>query len=142
MISASFHPEPVRAVCERRRRWSFGLTPRAIGLLTVGFLLLVPGFWISRLSYGMLVWDGLVLLAAWLDGMRLPAASQLSVERSWTNAPALDSQTEIELTVENQSRVLVECRLMDDLPPALTSEPEVHRVMAFPRAPARVQVPN
>ena len=116
MISSSLHPGPVHAVCERRRRWSFGLTGRSIGLLTAGFLLLLPGFWDARLSYAMLVWDVLVLVAAFLDGVRLPAVSQLGATRTWSNAPALDSETEIELTLENQGRTIVNCRLVDDLP--------------------------
>ena len=49
----------------------------------------------------MLAWDALVLLAALLDGLRLPRARKLTAGRSWTNAPALDSETEIELTIEN-----------------------------------------
>ena len=58
MISSSLRPEPVHAVCKPRGRWSFGLTARSIGLLTAGFFLVIPGFWESRLSYGMLIWDG------------------------------------------------------------------------------------
>jgi uncharacterized protein (DUF58 family) len=139
MIAPSLHPGPVRAECERRRRWGFGLTPRAIGLLTAGFLLLIPGFWDNRLSYGMLLWNAVVLLAALIDGSRLPHAAQLTVTRTWSNAPALDSDTEIELTVENRGRVIVECRLVDDLPPALVAEPGTHRLTAFPRVPARVR---
>jgi len=135
----SLHPGPVHAVCERRRRWSFGLTGRSIGLFTVGFLLLVPGFWVSGLSYAMLVWDGLVLLAALLDGLRLPAVSQLSATRTWSSAPALDGETEIELTLENQGRTIVHCRLLDDLSPALVADPQTHRLTVFPRVPARLR---
>ena len=139
MISPSLHPDPVRAACERRRRWSFGLTPRSIGLLLVGFVWLVPGFWVGRLAYAMLAWDSLVLLAALLDGLRLPHAFELTASRSWSNAPALDSETEIELTVENRGRVIVECRLVDDLPPALVAQPVTHRLTAFPRVPASLR---
>jgi uncharacterized protein (DUF58 family) len=139
MISPSLHPAPIRAVCERRRRWPFGLTPRAIGLLCVGFLWLIPGFWDWRLAYAMPAWDALVLLAALLDGLRLPHAAQLTAGRSWSNAPALDSETEIELTVENHGAVIVECRLVDDLPPALVAEPLTHRLTAFPRVPASLR---
>jgi uncharacterized protein (DUF58 family) len=139
MISSSLHPAPVTAVCERRRRWSFGLTGRAIGLLIAGFFLLIPGFWVSRLSYTMLVWDGLVLLAALLDALRLPAVSQLSATRSWSNAPALDSQTEIELTIDNNGRTIINCRLVDNLPAALVPDPPVQRLTAFPRVPARLR---
>src|SRR4051794_6011696 len=139
MISSSLHPGPVRAVCEQRRRWSFGLTGRSIGLLTAGFFLLIPGFWEPRLSYSMLVWDALVLAAAILDGLRLPAASQLAATRTWSNTPALDSETEIELTIENHGRTIVNCRVVDDLPPALVADPETHRIAAFPRVPARLR---
>jgi len=47
----SLHPDPMRAVCERRRVLAFGLTPRAIGLLLVGFVWLIPGFWDARMAY-------------------------------------------------------------------------------------------
>jgi uncharacterized protein (DUF58 family) len=139
MIAPSLSPAPVQAACEPRRRWSFGLAPRSIALLIAGFVWLVPGFWEPRLSYGMLAWDALILLAAFLDGMRLPRPAQLTASRSWSNAPTLDSQTEIDLTIENHGRVIVECRLIDDLPPALVREPQTLRITAFPRVPASVR---
>ena len=139
MISPSLHPDPIRAACERQRKLAFALTPRAIGLLLAGLLVLVPGFYVPRLSYAMPLWDALVLLAALLDGLRLPRAGLLTAERSWSNAPALDSETEIELVVENGGRVILDCRLQDDLPPAFASGPIEARVMAFPRVPARVR---
>jgi len=90
----------------------------------------------------MVAWDLLVLLAALLDGLRLPSAVQLVAGRSWSNAPALDSETEIELTIENQGSVILECRLVDDLAPALkdaTMPPVPIRLIAFPRVPASVR---
>jgi len=139
MISPSLHPGPVSAACERRRRMSFALTPRAIFLLLVGFVWLVPGFWDWRLAFAMPAWDALVLIFALYDGLRLPAAAKLIASRSWSNAPALDSETEIELTIENSGRMIIECRLVDDLPPALVVEPETLRLTAFPRVPARLR---
>lgn len=139
MISPSLHPDPIRAACERQRKLAFALTPRAIVLLLAGFLLLIPGFYVPRLSYAMPLWDGLVLLAALLDGLRLPHPRLLTAQRSWSNAPALDSETEIELAVENDGRVILDCRLQDDLPPALAPGPIKARLMAFPREPARVR---
>jgi uncharacterized protein (DUF58 family) len=136
MISPSLHPAPISAVCERRRRWGFGLTPRSIGLLLAGFVWLVPGFWDGRLAYAMPAWDVLVLLFALLDGLRLPAAAELTASRSWSNAAALGSETEIELTIENRGRTIVDCRLVDDLPPALVEEPATLRLTAFPHIPA------
>ena len=139
MIAPSLHPATVRAVFERRRRWSFGLTTRSMILLIAGFAWLIPGFWDERLGFAMLGWDALVLLATLLDGLRLPRAEDLTASRSWANAPALDSATEIELTIENQGGVIIECRLEDDLPPALVAEPVTQRVTAYPRVPATVR---
>ena len=139
MIAPSLHPETVRAACERRGRWSFGLTQRTIALLMAGFVWLIPGFWDGRLAYAMLAWDGMALLAALLDGLSLPRAAALVASRQWLNAPALDSKTEIELTVENRGRTIIECRLMDDLPPALAAQPATHRLTVFPRVPATVR---
>jgi uncharacterized protein (DUF58 family) len=142
MIAPSLHPPPIRATCEQRGRWGFALTPRSIALLIAGFFFLIPGFWDQRLSYAMLAWEVLVLLAAWLDGSRLPEASQLVGSRSWSNTPALDSETEIELTIENNGSVILECLLTDDLLPALNVAHEKQgpvRVTAFPRVPASIR---
>jgi uncharacterized protein (DUF58 family) len=139
VISPSLHPASIQAPFEPRGRFAFGLTPRAVALLTAGFLLLVPGFWEERLAYTMLAWDFLVLLFALLDGLRLPSPGELTGSRSWSNAPALDSETEIELTVENHGKLIVQCRLVDDLPPALVTQPATHRVTSFPRVPASLR---
>jgi hypothetical protein len=142
MIAPQFHPDEVRAHCEPRGRFSFGLTARTISLLLAGFVFLVFGLWDPRLSYAMLGWDALVLLAALLDGLRLPKPASLIAARRWSNAPSLDSQTEIELTIENRGAVILECRLTDDLPPALmdaTAHTEPIRLTAFPRVPASVR---
>ena len=139
MISPTLHPEPIRAACERRSRWAFALTPRTIALLIAGFLWLIPGFWHWRFAFVMPAWDALVLIAAALDGVRLPRPSQIVAERSWSNAPALDSETEIELALDNHGATIVECRLIDDLPSALVDSPATHRLTAFPRVPAKVR---
>lgn len=138
MMETAFHPDPVRTACERRRRLAFGLTPRAFGLLIAGFLLLIPGFYAPQLSYAMVIWDGLVLIAAVLDGMRLPNPVMLTAQRSWSNAPALDGETEIELTLEHQGRGVLDCRVLDDLPASLVSHPVTHRLTVFPRVAATV----
>jgi uncharacterized protein (DUF58 family) len=87
----------------------------------------------------MLAWDALVLLIALLDGLRLPAPTELAATRSWSNAPALDSDTEIELTLENHGKLIVACRLTDDLPAALIEHPAVHRLTVYPRVPASLR---
>jgi len=141
MISPNFHPASIRADCEPRSRWGFGLTARSVALLIAGFAFLIPGLWDERIGYGMPVWDALVLLAALLDGLRLPKAAKLAASRSWSNAPSLDGQTEIELSIENQGGVIIECFLIDDLPPALrgVDQPTPLRITAFPRVPALIR---
>ena len=142
MIGPSLHPEPVRAVCQPRGRFAFGLTTRTIELLAVGLLLALPGFFDARLGYGMLAWDALVVAAALWDGLRLPAPALISVERSWSNAPALDGETEIEISLEQQGGVTLDCRLTDDLPEALVVTPATHTLRAFPgvRAALRYRI--
>jgi uncharacterized protein (DUF58 family) len=139
MIAPSLHPAPIRAVFQPRSRWAFGLTLRSITLLLIGFAGLLPGFWDQRLAYSMLAWDFLVLLFALLDGLRLPAPRHLTATRTWSNAPALDSETEIELTLVNQGSLILDCRLVDDLPPALDAHPAPQRLVAFPRVPASLR---
>jgi len=140
MISPSLHPDPVRATCEPRRRWfAFGLTPRATWLLAAGLLLALPGFWHASWGLGMVEWDALVLLIVLMDGLRLPAARRITVERSWSNAPSLDSETEIELAVEYDGKTILECKLIDDLPDALVPEPETRSLRVFPRARAALR---
>lgn len=132
MIAPSLHPEPVQAVCQPRGRFAFGLTPRAIGLLAAGLLLALPGFFDARLAYGMIAWDALVAAAALWDGLRLPAPRLISAERSWSNAPALDGETEIVLSVEQHGEITLHCRLVDDLPEALVTSPVTCSLRAFP----------
>jgi uncharacterized protein (DUF58 family) len=139
MISASLHPEPVRAACRPRGRFAFGLTPRTIWLLVAGLALALPGFFSARLGYGMLVWDALVLFAVLLDFLRLPAPQAITVERSWSNAPSLSSATEIEIAVEQNGGAILECRIVDDLPEALVGVPVTRSLRAWPRMRAALR---
>ena len=139
MISSSLHPEAVRAACKPRGRFAFGLTPRTIWLLAAGLLLALPGFFRATWGYGMLIWDALVLLAVFFDGLRLPPAQQITIERSWSNVPSLDSETEIQLAVEHSAETILECHLVDDLPDALVAAPATHFVRAFPRVRATLR---
>jgi uncharacterized protein (DUF58 family) len=139
MINASLHPETVRAACVPQGRFAFGLTPRAIWLLVAGLLLALPGFFDWRLAYGMLVWDGLVIAAALWDGMRLPAPQLIVVDRAWNNAPSLDSETEIDLGVEQRGGTILDCRIIDDLPDAFVATPATQRLRVYPNACASLR---
>ncbi|MGB6857563.1 MAG: DUF58 domain-containing protein [Terracidiphilus sp.] len=139
MISASLHPEPVRAACQPRGRFAFGLTPRTIWLLVGGLALALPGFFSARLGYGMLVWDTLVLVAVLFDFLRLPNPQAITVERSWSNAPSLSSTTEIEIAVEQNGGTILECRIVDDLPEALVAVPSTRSLRVYPRVRAALR---
>jgi len=135
MIAPSLHPGPVRAQAKPRGRFAYGLTQRAVWLLAGGLVLALPGFFDARLGYGMLVWEGLILLAAFADWLRLPPPKAIVIERSWSNAPALDSETEIELAVESiapeRGGTTLECSLTDDLPLAMVTTPATHKLRAY-----------
>src|ERR1700690_3312179 len=139
MISSSLHPGTVGGPCQPRGRFGFGLPPRAIWLLAVGLLFALPGFFRATWGFGMLAWDALVFLAVVLDGLRLPLAQQITIERSWSNAPALDSETEIQLAVEHSAETILDCNLLDDLPDALVSAPAARNLRVFPRARAMLR---
>jgi uncharacterized protein (DUF58 family) len=139
MIAPSFQPKPVKAACEPVGRFAFGLTPRAIGLFVIGLLLALPGFFDARLGYGMLLWDALVAAAIFWDGRRLPDPPQISLERSWNNAPSLNGETEIELAVFQQGTTILDCRLVDDLPEALVEKPATYALRAYPRIKAALR---
>jgi uncharacterized protein (DUF58 family) len=133
----------VRAACRPRGRFAFGLTPRAIWLLVAGLLFALPGFFDARLGYAMLLWEGLVIAAALWDAIRLPAPQLITVERSWSNAPSLDSETEIELAVElaaaQQDGTILQCHLVDDLPEALVATPATYSLRAYPNVRASLR---
>lgn len=139
MTSSSLHPEPIRAACRPRGRFAFGLTQRAIWLLAAGLLFALPGFFRPAWGYGMLAWDALVLLAAVLDGMRLPSAQEISIERSWSNAPSLNSETEVQIVVEQSAATILECHVVDDLPDGLVAAPATYFLRAFPRVRATLR---
>jgi uncharacterized protein (DUF58 family) len=139
MIAPSLHPDPVRAACEPRGRLAFGLTPRTILLAAAGLLLALPGFFHAAWGMGMIAWELLLAGAILLDARRLPAPSQIGVERSWSNAPALDSETEIELALTQTGKTILDCRLVDDLPEALVAEPAAHLLRAFPQVRAALR---
>jgi uncharacterized protein (DUF58 family) len=139
MLQPSLHPAPITAPCQPRSRFAFGLTARALILLGLGFLALIPGYYIPRFAYAMLLWDGLILLAALFDGQRLPRPSTLTASRAWLSAPSLGTSTEIELTLTHSNRIVLDCQLTDDLPPQLIETPKTQKLRAYPRLAATLR---
>ena len=141
MIAASLHPEPVRAACQRRSRWGFALTGRSIGLLIVGFFLAHSGLlgrYAELRDAGLGRAGAAGRVARRCCACRMPA--ELTAGRSWTNAPALDSETEIELAIENNEPR--DSRLPPRRRPALCAcrrSRAYTELTAFPRVPASVR---
>jgi uncharacterized protein (DUF58 family) len=115
------------------------MTTRSLFLLGAGFLWLIPGYYIPRLAYIMLFWDGLILLAALLDGLRLPNPTTITAGRSWLSAPSLGTTVEIELSITHQNPILLDCQLLDDLPAELLETPVSRPLRAWPRLPATLR---
>ena len=139
MLRPSLHPEPVSRPCQPRGRFAFGLTRRALLLLSAGFLWLIPGYFHSQLAWAMLFWDGLILLITILDGLRLPTPSSITAGRAWLSAPSIGSPVEIELSISHHGSILLDCTLTDDLPPELLEIPASHNLRAWPHVPAALR---
>jgi uncharacterized protein (DUF58 family) len=116
----------------------FGLTPMALLLLVVGFAVAAPAFWHPRLIWFLFAWDGMVVVLAVVDAMRLPAPRAIAVTRSFLDSPEIGQPTRIELAVTQGSDALLDMRMTDDLHPSMVGAPVTQRVQAFPRDAAVV----
>ena len=139
LLQPKLHPEPITAACQPRGRFAFGLTRRALILLGAGFLWLIPGYYIPRIAYGMLFWDALILLITLADGLRLPRLATITASRSWLSAPSLGASVEIELSLTHSNAILLDCQLIDDLPPQLIETPITRTLRVYPRAAATLR---
>jgi uncharacterized protein (DUF58 family) len=116
-------PPAVAARGRSQGRVSFGFGPRFFVALLLGFLWLVPAWWIPRLIAAMILWDVLVLLAFVTDLARLPNPRQLEGRRSWEHAPSLATPCEVTLAVRNFSGVALRCALVDETPVSFRAAP-------------------
>ena len=132
-------PDRAHASAAPRGHLAWALTPRTLWLLLAGVTFLVPAFFQARFAWGMLAWDLCVLIAAIIDGARLPAPSEIEATREWISAPSLGREMEIELAITQHGRSLIHCKLLDDLPAPFLEEPVNHRLIAYPEAPASVR---
>ena len=98
MIASTIVAEPKVAAAVRFGRFPFALTRRGLLLLALGTLWFMPAFFVHRLVWGLAAWDALILLLALADGLRLPPARLFEASRRWISAPALGSETEVELS--------------------------------------------
>ena len=137
-------PQSARALCRptaRPGRWysglthrlAFGLTPLALLLFCAGLVLAWPAFYHPRRIGFMLAWDGLLVLLAWIDLLRLPRAEAVAVTRRFLDSPQLGTPTGVEIGVRQMGDGVLDVRVLDDLHTSLVAEPKEQRVEAFPR---------
>ena len=139
MNQFTVRPEAASATAEPRGRLAWALTPRTLYLLLAGCLFLIPAFFRPRYAIAMVAWDICVLVAAIVDGARLPAPRRIDVRREWLGAPSLGREVEVEVAVTQHGRSLFHCTLLDDLPAPFLEEPASYQIDAYPESRAAVR---
>lgn len=127
-------PPPLTAAAQQRKRFAYAFGRRFFLLLGLGALWAVPAFWDARFLLVMAAWDLCAVIAWAADLRRLPRAHQLVVKRSWSAPASLSNTVEITLEIQNLGATAIECRTLDDVPPALRSWPPDLLVRAGARA--------
>jgi uncharacterized protein (DUF58 family) len=117
----------------------FGFGPRFFVLLLLGFVWLVPAWWVPRFVVAMMLWDLIALVAFAIDLARLPKPAELEAKRGWEHAPSLATKSEVTLTVRNFGSVGARCVVVDETPGSLRKEPPSLSVVAPARQEGRVK---
>ncbi len=119
--SGTLVPLPATAIGERRKRLAGAFGPRFFLLILVGLAWLGAAFHDPRFYYALAAWDGIVVMAWILDQISLPQPKLLRITRRWNSAAALSVANNIELELENSSRITLFATLIDNIPPHLRS---------------------
>ena len=145
MSVAPLAPPAVRAHAHPHGRIGFAFGRRALFLWLLGLAWVVPAFWDKSFIYAIAIWDGVLLVAALIDGALLPKPQQIEAERAWDSSPALSTMTQLHVRVRNESGTAITCRALDALHPALRKDPvsfslavpangnAVHKFVVFPK---------
>lgn len=118
---------------------ALALTPRALVLLFSGIAWVLLAFFSWKFLYALCAWDGLVVLLAVADFLRLPRAGALRVSRTWLTLPAVGQATEVEIGIAQDAGMVLETRIVDDLPTGLLATPQELRLTAWPYAESAVR---
>ena len=139
MINPSLHPEPVHTACHRAAA-SASLSHRAPSACWPrDFCSRCPASFRRGSATACCCGTRSSSSPRFYDGRRLPAPRLITAERTWSNAPALDSNTEIEIALTQQSDIALDLRLIDDLPNAFVATPATHKLQALPRVRAALR---
>ena len=129
-------PPEVAGRGRSRGRVAAGFGPRFFVALLLGFVWLVPAWWVPQLVAAMILWDLIAVAAFVFDFVRLPKPAEWEGRRSWEHAPALATRSEVVLTVRNFGKVAARCALTDETPVSFRSAPPTLSATV----PARQQV--
>ena len=121
-------PDPISGAADPARRLAFGFGTRFLLLFLVGFAWIIPAFWNRTFLYGLYAWDAVLLIVWVVDLLRLPKRGEVQIERSWIGVPAIESTSQVLLTVANRSRITARCELEDDLPPPFRVRESIERL--------------
>lgn len=116
-------PDPAEGRARPSKLLAYAFGYRFFLLVLIGLVWLVPAFRDVRFAYAMLAWDLLVLLAWAVDLLMLPKPGKLLVRRTWLAPPALSVSSQVRITIQNESTSTLHVHILDNLPPALCSEP-------------------
>ena len=100
-------------------RFAFSLSSRALLLLGIGLIWILPALIDRRALLIMAAWDVVVLTLAAADLRRLPRPSDLRVTRAWSSPLSIGSAATVHVTVENEGAIPIVLDVADYTAPAL-----------------------
>ncbi len=130
-------PEPVTAIAHPKgkrlgRALGFGLTSRTLLLLAAASLLSIPAFRHGHTPWLMFGVDALVLGAAIIDAVSLPAPESYTLTRRFLHAPELGRPVEVELTATKRSGGVHQLLMTDDLHTSMHAQSGSSSTVAYP----------
>ncbi len=115
-------PPSISAKAENRKRLSIAFGSRFFLLIVIGLIWLGAAFHDPRFYYALAAWDLLAVVLWGLDLAVIPRASLLRVTRRWSDPAALSVRSNLELILENASRLPILAEITDNVPPQLRKE--------------------
>ena len=137
-IPRPLEPPPTEAAGSPRGRFGGGAGPRFFLLTGAGLAWSIPALWNRTFLYAMLVWDALLLVAFVADWLRLPHPRQLTVRREWNRALSIGVSSPLSISVNNQSGVPLQIKVLDELPPSALHEIKIASLSIPPGATKKV----
>ncbi len=131
-------PPEIAARSHAHGRLGIAFGPRFFVGLLLGFLWLVPAWWVPRLIPAMFLWDLLVLAAFVVDVGRLPKPAELEGRRQWEHAPSLATTSRITLVLRNFGAASIRCNLVDETPSVFRKLPPSLELAVAPRASSEI----